>query len=254
MRIRLLRNATQRVFYGGVSWLWDPYLAPRFSRPSFTGASPNPLVELPCKAEQAVADVEAAIVSHLHSDHFDPLGRRLLPKAVPLFCQPWDREEIEREGFRDVRPVEDSALCREVSIHRVAGRHGSDAVLEEMGRASGFVLQSAGEPTVYWIGDSIWCEEVARSIQHFDPRVIITHSCGAVWGGGVLIVMDAAQTLEVCRAAPRSIVIAVHMEALDHGTVSRRELRERAEAAGIPPSRLRIPQDGEEIQLSEESS
>ncbi len=81
------------------------------------------------------------------------------------------------------------------------------------------------------------------------PQVIVTHSCGAVWGEGVLIVMDAAQTLEVCRAAPRSTVIAVHMEALDHGTVSRRELRARAEAAGIPPQRLRIPRDGEEIQI-----
>jgi L-ascorbate metabolism protein UlaG (beta-lactamase superfamily) len=91
---RLLRNATQRVSYGEVSWLWDPYLAPRFSRPSFTGASSNPLVELPCPAEEAVTGIDAVIVSHLHSDHFDPLARDLLPKAVPLFWQPWDAEEI----------------------------------------------------------------------------------------------------------------------------------------------------------------
>jgi len=249
VRIRLLRNATQRVFYGGVSWLWDPYLAPRFSRPSFTGASPNPLVELPCTPEEAVAGSEAVIVSHPHSDHFDPLARQLLPKAVPLFCQPCDREEIEGEGFTDVRPVQDSARFRGVSLHRVPGRHGSGAVLEEMGRTSGFILQADGEPTVYWVGDSIWCEEVARSIRRFAPRVVITHSSGAVWGGGELIVMDAAQTLEVCRAAPRSTVIAVHLEALDHGTVSRRELRARAEEAGIPPDRLHIPADGEEIRI-----
>jgi L-ascorbate metabolism protein UlaG (beta-lactamase superfamily) len=249
VRIRLLRNATQRVSYAGVSWLLDPYLAPRFSRPSFTGASANPLVELPCTPEEAVAGIDAVIVSHLHSDHFDPLARSLLPKAVPLFCQPWDREEIQREGFTDVRPIKDSARWREVTITRTSGRHGSGHVLEEMGRASGFVLQAAGEPTAYWVGDSVWCEEVARTIARFDPRVIVTHSCGAVWGEGVLIVMDAAQTLEVCRAAPRSTVIAVHIEALDHGTVSRRELRTRAEAAGIPPHQLRIPRDGEEIQI-----
>jgi hypothetical protein len=103
---------------------------------------------------------------------------------------------------------------------------------------------------VYWVGDSIWCEEVARSIERFDPQVIITHSCGALWGDGVLIVMNAAQTLEICRAAPRSTVIAVHMEALDHGTVSRRELRSKAEAAGILEWRLRIPLDGEEIEVA----
>lgn len=249
MKIRLLRNATMRLSYAGVSWLTDPYLAPRFSRPSFTGRSPNPLVALPCSPEEAVAGIDAAIVSHLHSDHFDPAARALLPKAVSLFCQPGDREEIQREGFTHVLSVEESERWREVAIHRVPCRHGSGEILQEMGQASGFVLQASGEPCVYWAGDSIWCDEVAQAITRFAPRVIITHSCGAVWGKGALIVMDAAQTIEVCRAAPRSTIIAVHMEALDHGTVSRRELREQAERAGITPQRLRIPLDGEEIEL-----
>jgi L-ascorbate metabolism protein UlaG (beta-lactamase superfamily) len=249
MTVRLLRNATQRVEYAGVSWLWDPYLAARFSRPSYAGASPNPLVELPCSPEQAVAGIDAVIVSHLHSDHFDPAARALLPKSPPLFCQPWDLEEIRREGFTDVRPVEDAVRWKGVALTRVPAVHGSGKVLGEMGRASGFVLQARGEPTVYWVGDSVWCEEVARTIARFEPQVIITHSSGAVWAEGVLIVMDAAQTIEVCRAAPRSTVIAVHMEALDHGTVSRRRLRDDAEAAGIAPQRLRIPLDGGEIEL-----
>ncbi len=248
MRLRLLRNATLRLSYSGLCFLADPYLAPRFSRPSFTGASPNPLVDLPCSPEEAVAGIDAAIVSHLHSDHFDPLARNLVPKAIPLFCQPWDRKEIEREGFTNVIPVKDSLHWRDVLITRTPCRHGSGEVLDEMGQASGFVLQAAGEPTLYWVGDSIWCEEVARSIARFAPQVIVTHSSGAVWGAGVLIVMDAAQTLEVCRAAAQSTVIAVHMEALDHGTVSRRELRAQAETSGIPPERLHIPLDGEEIE------
>jgi len=242
VRIRLLRNATQRVLYAGVRWLWDPYLAPRFSRPSFAGRSPNPLVELPCTPQEAVAGAEAVLVSHLHSDHFDPLARELLPRAVPLFCQPWDRQEILGEGFTEVRPVEEEAGFGPVRITRVAARHGSGEVLQEMGRASGFVLQAAGEPTVYWVGDSVWCEEVARTIERFRPGVIITHSSGAVWGRGLLIVMDAAQTLEVCRAAPRATVVAVHLEALDHGTVTRGQLRARADAEGhcaLPPAQPR---------------
>jgi len=42
-----------------------------------------------------------------------------------------------------------------------------------------------------------------------------------------------------------SIVIATHMEALDHATISRAELRAAAVAAGIPATRLLIPADGE---------
>ncbi len=53
--------------------------------------------------------------------------------------------------------------------------------------------------------------------------------------------MDAAETVAVCQSAPWATVVAVHMEALDHATVSRADLRAAAEAAGIAPTRLLIP-------------
>jgi hypothetical protein len=59
--------------------------------------------------------------------------------------------------------------------------------------------------------------------------------------------MDAAQTVAVCRAAPKSIVIATHMDALDHATVSRHALRQYAAANGIQPAQLLIPADGETL-------
>jgi hypothetical protein len=62
-----------------------------------------------------------------------------------------------------------------------------------------------------------------------------------------LIVMDAAQTVAVCHAAPNSTVIATHMEALDHATVTRAALRKYAEAQGVGPKKLLIPFDGERI-------
>ena len=116
-----------------------------------------------------------------------------------------------------------------------------------MGDASGFVFVAENEPTVYWAGDTIWCEAVAETIHRTQPDVIITHSCGAMWGDHVLIVMDAAQTVAACRAAPNSTVIATHMEALDHATVTRADLRQCAETHGIGPEQLRIPLNGEKI-------
>ena len=47
------------------------------------------------------------------------------------------------------------------------------------------------------------------------------------------------------------IVIATHMEALDHATVSREELRAYAKANGIQPERLLIPADGERLVFNE---
>ena len=60
---------------------------------------------------------------------------------------------------------------------------------------------------------------------------------------------DAAQTLAVCRAAPGSRIVAIHLDSLDHGEVSREALRAQARAAGIPDTRLLIPADGETLEL-----
>jgi L-ascorbate metabolism protein UlaG (beta-lactamase superfamily) len=252
MRFRLIRSATLRLCYAGRELLVDPYFAPRHSRPSFTGKSPNPLIELPVPSGEVMAGVELVIVSHLHSDHFDPEAQRLLPKDLPILCQPGDEDTIRGvrgHGFQDVTPVEGSVTWEGITVTRAPGQHGTGAVLSDMGSVMGFVLQADGEPTVYWAGDTIWYEPVRETIERFRPDVIVTHSSGAVWGEGVLIVMDAAQTVEVCRAAPESLVIATHLDFLDHGTVSRIDLRDHARAAGISDGRLWIPEDGESREI-----
>jgi L-ascorbate metabolism protein UlaG (beta-lactamase superfamily) len=202
MRFRLIRNATQRLRYAGRELLLDPYFAPKHSRPSFAGRSPNPLVDLPCPPAEIMAGAELLIVSHLHSDHFDPEAQRLLPKE-----------------------------------------------LAEMGQVSGFVFQAPGEPTLYWTGDTILYEPVRQIIERFRPDVIVTYSSGAMWKGNGPIVMDAAQTLAVCQAAPESRIVAIHLDSLDHGEVSREDLRAQARAAGISDARLLIPADGETLEL-----
>ena len=247
MKLRLIRNATLRLTYGGREVLIDPYLAPRHSRPSYTGASPNPLVELPMPPEAVLAGAEVVLVSHLHSDHFDPMAQELLPKTIPLFCQPGDEDAIRALGFTRVTPLTGEARWGSIDLVPVAGPHGEGAILTEMGPTMGVVLRAADEPTVYWAGDTVLASPVLDAISRFQPDVIVTHSCGAVWDGEALIVMDTAQTVAVCRAAPSATVVATHMEALDHATVTRAALRQAAREAGIADDRLRIPLDGETL-------
>jgi len=249
MQLQLIRSATLRLEYAHHRFVIDPYLAAKLTRPSYTGASPNPLVDLPCSPQEVIAGIEMALISHLHSDHFDPAAQELLPKTIPILCQPGDAAEIESMGFRSVTPVKDTVNRQGIRITRTPCQHGTGAVLGEMGDAFGFVFEAVNEPTVYWAGDTIWCEVVAEMIHRMQPDVIITHSCGAMWGDQVLIVMDAAQTVAVCRAAPNSTVIATHMEALDHATVTREALRKYAETQGIKPRKLLIPLDGEKVNL-----
>ncbi|GAB4214499.1 MAG: MBL fold metallo-hydrolase [Roseiflexaceae bacterium] len=249
MELQLIRNATLRIRYAGQMILIDPDLAPKHHRPSFTGRSANPMVDLPIPLEEVIAGADLLLVSHLHQDHFDAV--ETLPRDLPILCQPGDEETIRGQGFRAVTPLGDSTDWRGLRISRTGGQHGTGEVGQFMGQVSGFVLEAPGEPVLYWAGDTIWCAPVQEALERFRPAVVVTHSCGASWpdSAGVrqLILMDAAQTLAVCAAAPQATVVATHMEALDHATVSRAELRAAAEASGIPAARLRIPEDGAAI-------
>jgi len=249
MQLQLIRNATMRITYANRLFVSDPFLANKHSIRSFANISPNPLVELPCTPEEVLDGIEMALISHLHIDHFDPMAEEMLPKALPLFCQPSDEEQLAKKGFSSITVVDELINWQGITLTRTPGQHGSGEWIERMGKVSGFVIQADGEPTVYWAGDTIWYEPVEQVIKDTQPDIIITHSSGAKFGDSDPIVMDATQTIAVCDAAPQATIIAIHLETLDHGTVSRAELRSKANAEGISPERLLIPDDGETINL-----
>jgi L-ascorbate metabolism protein UlaG (beta-lactamase superfamily) len=249
MQIQLIRNATLRITYGGHVFLTDPYFAPKHSQEPLIGKSRNPVVDLPFPVETILAGIEMALISHLHPDHFDSLAQALLPKNTRIYCQPGDEQLIKEAGFLNVATVDEGVDWNGVSIRRTPGQHGNEAWAAQMGDVSGFLLRTENGPTIYWAGDTIWYEPVKNAILKWEPDIIITHSSGASFEAGNPIIMDAQQTVELCRAAPRSTVIAIHMETFDFDTVSRKDLRARAEAEGIGVNRLRIPADGEILEF-----
>lgn len=250
MKLQLIRNATLLLDYAGHHILIDPFFAPKYSRPSYVGsANGNPLVDLPIPPEEILKGVQLVLVSHLHSDHFDSVAQERVPKDLPLFCQPGNESFIREKGFTDVTPVTTQLEWGGISITHIGGHHGTGEVEAMMGGVIGFLLHAEGEPTLYWAGDTILCDEVRDAITTYQPDVVLTHSSGAMWPDSAnqrsLIVMDDQQTVEVCRLLPAGIVIAVHLDSLDHGTVSREQLRRTAQSAAIDESQLRIPADGE---------
>ena len=247
MKIQLIRNATMKITYAGQTVLTDPMLCPRHGLRSFAGIEENPIVDLPMAMDEILAGITGIIVSHTHSDHYEATAEEVLPKGIPLFCQPGDEVQIRKAGFENVLPIESSCSWEGITLARTGGKHGRGKILERMGQVSGFVFQAPGEPTVYWAGDTIWCQETESVVKTYQPDIIITHSGGATLPGFDPIIMDAAQTLEAFQASSHAVVVAVHMESLDHCPVRREDLRLAGEQAGIDSSRLRIPGDGETI-------
>ena len=250
MRVQLIRNATMRWTYAGHRFLTDPYFAAKHTWPPLAGKSPNPQVDLPVPPAAILAGVETILISHLHPDHFDPVAQEMLPKDIPLLCQPGDEPGLREKGFHHVVPVHKSLNWQGITLIRTPGQHGYGVWADRMGEVCGFILQGPGEPTVYWAGDTVWYESVRQTILQYRPAIVITHSSGAGFGESGPIIMDAVQTVAVCQAAAPATVIAIHLETFDFDTVSRAALRTAAMTAQIPSEQLQIPQDGESLTIS----
>jgi L-ascorbate metabolism protein UlaG (beta-lactamase superfamily) len=250
MQIQLIRNATMKIEYNGKTFLTDPMLSDKFGIESFAGNSRNPTIDLPCTKEEILQSADAVIASHTHQDHFDATAMDIIPSDMPIYCQSEDLNKLTENNFTSVKTIDEAVTFDGTTIIRTKGHHGTGEIEKVMGKVSGFVFQAENEPVVYWAGDTIFCDEVKQVISDYNPDYIITHSCGATLDESGPIIMDAQQTINICKYANDSIVIAVHMEALDHATVTRKYLRDFADEEGISKDKLLIPNDGDTIILN----
>ncbi|MDE3136395.1 MAG: MBL fold metallo-hydrolase [Acidobacteriota bacterium] len=252
MQIELLRHATLVVSLGGTRILVDPMLGPVGGMPAIPDTPnprPNPLVPLPRAIDAVVSGVEAAIVTHMHRDHFDAAAGEALPKELPLFVQAEDEDRLKELGFNEILRVDPSRAWRGIEIVRTAGQHGHGEMAERMAPVSGFVLRAPGEPSLYVAGDTVWCEEVRQAMEAFEPRVIVVNAGAAQFLTGGAITMTAEDVASVCAAAPDSTLLAVHMEAINHCLLTRAELRRFLEERDLSPQVL-IPADGERLNFA----
>ncbi|MBM3604200.1 MAG: MBL fold metallo-hydrolase [Alphaproteobacteria bacterium] len=251
--ITQIRNATLRIDYGGVRFLVDPMLAERHAFPGFPGTAnaheANPMVHLPLPLANLI-DVDAVIVTHLHEDHWDQAARDALDKDLPIFVQnDADAEVIRGQGFSDVRVLTDSTQFNGVHLIKTGGRHGTEAhyavMAEVLGEVCGVVFRRTGEKTIYLAGDTIWNDDVAAALSRHEPDVAILNAGYAmVQGIDGAIIMGTEDVLRVHQAAPEALLIASHMEAINHCVLTRAELRAFATREGFA-EKLLTPGDGE---------
>lgn len=257
MKMTHIRNSTQIIEYAGKKFLIDPMLADRGAWPGFPGTARaglrNPLVELPFP-RAIIVDVDAAIVTHTHHDHWDEAAIDAIPKTLPVFVQhEADARLLREQGFVDIRLLAAESEFAGIALQKTtSGQHGSDrayavpAMAERLGEACGVVFRHPQEKTLWLVGDTLWRPDIEADMLRLRPDVVVLNAGYAHAIGFGPIIMGKEDVLKTHFTLPEAKIVAIHLEAINHCLLSREELREYVADNQIADV-VSIPQDGESI-------
>lgn len=249
MKIHHIRNATLVVDYAGKKFLIDPFLSDKGAFPPFPNSARqdqnNPLVGLPVPIKELIAGVDAVIVTHTHLDHWDDAAKDALPKDIKLFTQnEEDKTEIAGAGFTNIEVLQENTVVDGIQLIKTKGEHGRGDILKMTGLVCGVVFKHADEKTLYVAGDTVWYEEVQKTLDVHQPEIIVVNAGDNQFLQGGSLVMNKEDVYAVHKAAPKAKIISVHMEAVNHWALSREELKNFAQEKGMDSTVL-VPNDGE---------
>jgi L-ascorbate metabolism protein UlaG (beta-lactamase superfamily) len=257
MKLHHLRNATLVLEAAGERILVDPMLGPKGMLPPLAvfRSKPrrNPTVDLPPNADEALTGITAGLITHFrrgHLDHLDKRGKRKLKEwGVPVWCRPGDEGPLKRTGI-DARPTKLHEPVPFVAGGRVAAVpavHGYGVVAKLMGPGAGYLIELPGEPSVYISGDTVLTAHVRQVLTDHRPGVAVMAAGTAQLDVGRPILMPLDEQVEFVRLAP-GIVVANHLEAVNHCHTDRGALAARMAAEGLA-DKVRIPADGEVVDV-----
>lgn len=252
MDITQLRNATIIVAAGSHRILVDPMLAPRHAIPPLKYATRsrrrNPLVDLPPNTDAMLETVTHALITHCQKGHFDHLDRAgakwLRDHQIPVFCMREDADYLDRKGLA-VQPLEPNRRQPFLTgqVTPIPCVHGTGVIGRFMTHGHGYYLEFPGEPSLYIAGDTVLTDDVQTFIRQRQPDICVVPAGGAKFDIGREIIMGADDVLAVARISS-GVVVANHLESLDHCPVTREQLKTIRKQHRIG-DRLKVPDDGE---------
>lgn len=258
MNFQQIRGATSIITFAGKKFLLDPFFADKGSFPPIPSPHnnlPNPLISLPVSIEFLVS-VDAVIVTHMHHfDHFDDRAKEAIPKEMPIFTQNMgEYEDMLELGFKNVTCLTDKGVTFDnIRLFKTEAAHGQGEDAQKFynqfdlpAEACGVVFQATQEKTLYLAGDTVWYEGVQNAIDTFNPEIIVVNAAHAQFYDGTPIIMGADDVYQVSKTAPASVIIASHMDAVNHARLTRVNLKDSMEEMGIA-HQVMIPEDGETL-------
>lgn len=253
-----IRNATARLTYAGVTFLIDPYLGEKGAYAGFEGTVNselrNPLIDLPFSIAETLKGVDAIIVTHTHDDHWDEAAQKHLPKDLPMFVQnAGDARLIRSQGFQNVQVMGQGTAFQGVTMFKTGGQHGTDQMYsipmlaEIAGDAMGVVFTAPNQKTLYLVGDTIWNYHVEHALQTHRPDVLVLNAGQAkLQGFDSSLIMGREDVLLASQKMPNAQIIAVHMDAVNHTTVTSEQMRQFVKENSLE-KQVAVPKEGDKL-------
>lgn len=252
MEIKQIRNATLKIIYDGVCFLIDPWFQEKGT--GFSAKAINtkmqgikcPMNKLPEPPAKTLKGVDVCLVTHMHFDHF---SSDYLPKDLKIIAQNEnDAKKIMELGFTAVEVFnEKQIIIGNVIINKTKAIHGdNELAVNKMGDVIGYVFESNDERTLYLASDTIYCDEVKQTIDKYHPKVIILNCCEATTSIGRLI-MNLDDVDKVCKIDSNAIIIATHLDSVNHALLTRNDVNKFAKEKGL--KQIIVPEDGESITI-----
>ena len=195
--VRFLGHSTVLVEVDGVRLITDPILRERVT---FLRRVPPPL------PAAAYADVDAAVVSHLHHDHCDPPSLAALGAGTRIVAPAGSEGFLRRHGIRDPVTLRAGGSCTigPVTITATPAVHdGRRVPFGPAADAVGYLFTSP-EAAVYFAGDTALFADMRTLFPRLDMALLPVWGWGPNLGAGHLDPEDAAEA--AARLRPRRAV------------------------------------------------
>ena len=218
---------------GGLRFVTDP----TFDAPGRYPIGPDRALRKTRAASGTPSGADVVLLSHdEHPDNLDHAGRAFA-LASPLVLTTAAGAARLGPPARGLEPWESIELAGgAVTVTAVPALHGPEGIEPVTGPVIGFVVQSAGSPTIYVSGDNASLD-VVRTIAARFPAIDVA----VLFGGAAHVpaVSDANLTLSAAEMATATeilgaaVAVPAHVDSWEHFTESVDDVRAAFEAAGL---------------------
>ena len=181
-----------------------------------------------------------------HTDHLDISGENFLREEnTPIAAFARDAKVLKKYGLNVQTELEfwkpEPLLGGEITA--IPARHSRSWIHKLMANGGGYFLQLPDEPSVYISGDTVYTADVERALSELKPDIAIMAAGTATLDISRPILMPMDELLRFVRTAP-GIVVANHLEALNHCPTTREQLKKALKNKNLL-SKVHIPNDGD---------